>query len=59
MGSKDVGGVKNIYSTDSSVSEEEASLVSSSNRKSLEKFRGFSCSILGGVKTLEVGKLDK
>lgn len=38
-GSKEVDGVKNIYSTDSTASEEEASLVCSSNRKLWEKFR--------------------
>lgn len=43
--SKDVDGVKNFYSTDSIVNEEEASLVRSSNRKPLEKFRDFSCSV--------------
>lgn len=44
-GSKDVDGVKNICSTVSTVREEEASLVCNSNRKPLEKFRDFSCSV--------------
>lgn len=58
QGSKDVDGVKNIWST---VRKEEAFRVCTNNRKPLEKFReDFSSSLLGGVeKSLRIRNLDK